>query len=117
MGADHVHSEYALDRDVNGLGRCVNEVKQSQAREEARTERNSEDIQKLFDLVGTTAENVHRIETTTIESISELKVATTAAVAAVDKKVGAMRWQIAGAVGGAMAVLAGVWKVVSLVLR
>lgn len=102
---DHSHPEYAMVRDLNGFGQCVNQVKQTLAREEAKTERNERDIQDLFKLVGSNAKSVTDFQTATAERFGQVENSITSSVGAVDKKVGNLKWWIVGGLGAATTIL------------
>ncbi len=109
--SDHSHPEYATSREVDGFGKRVNEVEKSQATEKAKTTRNAEDIQRLFDLAEKNATNTGKVGEAATTAIHALETATTKAIFDVDAKVGKMRWQIAGATGATVAIVGIVWKV------
>jgi hypothetical protein len=108
---DHAHREYATTREVDGFGKRVGKVETSQAEEKAKTTRNAEDIQRLFDLAEKNATNTGKVGEAATTAIHSLELATTAAIHEVDVRVGAMRWQITGAVAAAVTILGLVWKV------
>lgn len=73
------HSHKDLERDLNGFGQRVNAVEVSMGKNDVRTDRNAEDITKLFTLVGSNAETIGRVE----KSVASLTGKIAGAVAAI----------------------------------
>jgi hypothetical protein len=57
---DHTHRD--IEHDLNGFGKRVNEVEVSLGKNDVKTQRNAEDITKLFTLVGEVAQTANKIE-------------------------------------------------------
>ncbi len=60
----HEHKEYATHRDLNGFGKRVNDVEGDTRENTVKSERNEQDITKLFDLAGENTRGINGLEKT-----------------------------------------------------
>ncbi len=109
---DHTHAEYAIDKDLNGLGSRLNNAQVALGEGGVKIERNEKDIAEVAKLVASNAATAQQFALDTITRFGKMETSIVNSVGIIEKKVSNLKWYIMGGVaatGVALRVVAMVW--------